>query len=94
MLDSKIDICPPGGYEGRKENMVKKNIRKYKIMEKHMELVKSGNYMFSRNLLKLLQNGFIRLGLGDADFETECFLESIGCPVNYGRNGYSATFRI
>ena len=73
--------------------MLKQNIRKYKIIDKHIELVSSGNYEVARNLLILLRNGFIRLGLGDADFETECFLESIGSPVHYGRNGYSATFK-
>ena len=63
-------------------------------MEKHMELVRSGNYVEAKNLLILLRKGQIRLGLGDADFNTECFLESIDCPVNYSRTGYSATFRI
>ena len=35
--------------------MLKKNIRKYKIMEKHMELIKNGNYETARNLLWLLR---------------------------------------
>lgn len=74
--------------------MIKKNIRKYKAMEKHMEFTREGKYQEAKNILRLLRNGIIKLGLGDADFNTECFLESIGCPVNYNRNGYSATFRI
>lgn len=74
--------------------MIKKNIRKYKIIEKHIEFVRNGKYMEARNLLHLLRKGSIRLGLGDVDFQTECALESIGCPVNYSRNGYSATFHI
>ena len=73
--------------------MLKKNIRKYKIMEKHMEFTKTGRYAEARYLLTLLRKGYVKLGLGDADFETECFLESINCPVNYGRSYYSATFR-
>lgn len=59
-----------------------------------MELIKNGNYETARNLLWLLRKGSVELGLGDEDFETECFLESIGCPVYYGRNGNTATFRI
>lgn len=74
--------------------MLEKNIRKYKIIEKHMELTKSGKYLEAKNLLRLLRNGRVNLGLGDVDFETECFLESIGCPVYYSRNGYGATFKV
>lgn len=74
--------------------MLKKNIRKYKIVEKHMEWVKSGNYIAASNLLRLLVKGRINLGLSDTDWEIENFLESIGCPVFYGRCGYSSTFRI
>ena len=74
--------------------MLKKNIRKYKIIEKHMEWVKSGNYIVARNLLWLLRKGYIKLGLGDTDWETEMFLESIDFPAFYSGNGYTATFRI
>lgn len=74
--------------------MIRKNIRKYKIMEKHIEFTKAGKYGEAKNLLLLLKRGYIKLGLGDADWETERFLEEIDCPVNYSRNGYSATFRI
>lgn len=74
--------------------MIKKNIRKYKIIEKHIEWTKSGNYVAARNLLWLLRKGYVKLGLGDTDYETERFLENIDCPVFYGRSGYTATFRI
>ena len=74
--------------------MVKKNIRKYKIMEKHIELTKSGNYMVARNLLYLLRKGEIKLGLSDVDYDTEEFLESIDSPVTYSSNGYTVTYRI
>ena len=74
--------------------MLRKNIRKYKIIEKHLELTRRGNYGEAKNLFCLLRKGYIKLGLGDIDFNTECFLESIDCPVSYSRNGYSATFRI
>lgn len=74
--------------------MIKKNIRKYKIIEKHIEWTKSGNYVAARNLLWLLRKGYVELGLGDPDWETEIFLESIDCPAFYGRNGYTTTFRI
>ena len=74
--------------------MLQKNIRRYKIIEKHIELVRNGQYIVASNLLWLLRKGYVELWLGDADYETECFLESIGCPVSYGRNGYTATFRV
>ncbi len=74
--------------------MLQKNIRRYKIIEKHIEWVKNGEYIAARNLLWLLRKGYVKLGLGNTDYETESFLESIDCPVFYGRNGYTATFRI
>ena len=74
--------------------MIKKNIRKYKIMEKHMELVKTGKYGEARNLLILLRKGYIKLGLGDVDWETERFLDDIECPAKYSSRGYGVTFRI
>lgn len=74
--------------------MIKKNILKYKIIAKHIEFTQVGKYKEAKNLLFLLRNGRVNLGLSDADFETECFLESIGCPVHYDRNGNIATFKI
>lgn len=74
--------------------MLKRNLRKYKIIEKHIELVRQGKYEEAKNLLHLLRKGQIKLGLGNVDFNTECFLEDINCPVIYRRGGYIATFKI
>lgn len=74
--------------------MLKKNIRKYKIMEQHMEFTRRGMYYEAKALFRLLRNGCVRLGLGDEDWNVEMFLESIDCPVNYSGNGYTATFKI
>ncbi len=74
--------------------MLQKNIRRYKIVEKQIEWTKSGNYLAARNLLWLLRKGYVKLGLGNTDWQTESFLEGIGCPVRYDRNGYVATFKI
>ena len=74
--------------------MLQRNIKRYKIIEKHIEWVKAGEYMSARSLLWLLRKGYVKLGLGDTDYKTESFLESIDCSVFYGRNGYTATFRI
>lgn len=59
-----------------------------------MELTKAGKYGEAENLLILLKRGYIKLGLGDVDWETERFLEEIGCPANYSSRGYGVTFRI
>ena len=74
--------------------MIKKNIRKYKIMEKHIEFTRHGMYYEAKALLRLLQNGHVRLGLGDSSYNAEIFLESIGCPVSYGKTYSTATFRL
>lgn len=59
-----------------------------------MELTKAGKYGEAKNLLILLKRGYIKLGLGDVDWETERFLEEIDCPANYSSRGYGVTFRI
>ena len=59
-----------------------------------MEWTRNENYKAAQNLLHLLRKGYVKLWLGDDDWETESYLESIDCPVIYGRNGYSATFRM
>lgn len=74
--------------------MLQKNIRRYKIVEKQIEWTKSGNYLAARNLLWLLRKGYVKLGLGNTDWQTESFLEGIGCPVRYDRNSYVAIFKI
>lgn len=74
--------------------MLQKNIRRYKIVEKHIEWVKTGEYVAARNLLWLLRKGYVKLGLGNTDWQTESFLEGVGCSVRYDRNGYIATFKI
>lgn len=74
--------------------MLTKNIRRYKIMEKHMECVRSGKYCVANNLLYLLRKGSLTLGCTDDDWETETILDDIGCPVTYSRNYYQATYKI
>lgn len=68
--------------------------RRYRIMEQHREFTRRGMYYEAYNLLLLLRKGRVKLGIGDADNNVEQFLESIGCPVRYGRNYWTATFRI
>ena len=74
--------------------MIQRNIRRYKVIEKHIEATKNGQYGVAKNLLFLLRRGHVKLGLGDVDWETERFLEEIGCPEYYSSRGYSVTFRI
>lgn len=73
---------------------MKKKLRKYKLMELHEKLVKTGRYAEAKNILRLLRTGSVVLGLSDVDHSTEKLLESAGCPVSYSYWGFGATFRI
>lgn len=66
--------------------MLEKKIRRYKLMEKHMEFVRCGKYMQAREIMWLLRKGNVRLGFRDYEWEVERFCEDIGCRINYGRN--------
>lgn len=70
---------------------LEKKIRRYKLMDIHRDLIRTGKYQEAVLILKLLRRGYIKLYLGDTDFSVECICEEIGCRTNYGRNGYTAT---
>lgn len=71
--------------------MLEKKIRRYKLMDVHRELVKQGKLPEARQLLKLLRNGKISLGLGDADWAVEKLCEDAGCHISYSGRYYTAT---
>lgn len=54
--------------------MLEKKIRRYKMMEKHQELVRSGKFEAGRLVLELLRTGRVYLGLDDDSWtvENEC----------------------
>lgn len=74
--------------------MLKKNIKRYRLIETHINMVKAGQYEAAAIILRLLRKGEIRLGIGDADFAVEMALESAGVAVRYNRNCYSAYARL
>ena len=70
--------------------MLEKKIRRYKMMEKHQELVRSGKYGAAKLVLRLLQTGKVHLGLDDNSWIVERECEKMGCYIYYSRTGYSA----
>lgn len=67
--------------------MLKKNLIKYRLIEKHMEVVKAGRYEEGRRLLRLLRNHSLSVGCGDdAGYAVEIFAEECGCRIRYARN--------
>lgn len=73
------------------DRMLEKKIRRYKLMDAHRELVKQGKLLEARQLLKLLRNGKISLGLGDVDCAVEKLCEDAGCHISYSGRHYTAT---
>ena len=77
--------------EQKGKDMIQKNIRRYKLMEIHMNMVKSGQYDVARLILKLIRQGEIHLGLRNTDFAVEVALENAGVHITYSR-GYSSAY--
>lgn len=71
--------------------MLANKILRYKVMDKHRELVRAGKLLEARELLRLLRKGKIKLGLGDIDWEVERICEELGCRINYSGRGYTCT---
>lgn len=70
--------------------MLKEKMLRYRVMEFHKELVRKGQYIAARQVLKLLRTGKVALGLGDVDFSLEIQLEKLGCRIAYIGRHYSA----
>lgn len=65
---------------------IKDKLLKYRVMETHITLTRSGNYGEARMVLRLLNNGHIKCGLDDDAFRVESKMEKLGCAVRYSRN--------
>lgn len=73
---------------------LKKNLIKYRLIEKHIETVKNGDYATARQLLYLLRKKCIHTGLGnDAQYRAEIIAEECGCRIRYSRNYNVAEIR-
>lgn len=71
--------------------MLEKKIRKYRLMDAHRKLIRQGKLLEARQLLKLLRNGKISLGLRDTDWAVEKLCEDAGCHISYSGRYYTAT---
>ncbi len=70
------------------------NIIRYKIIAKHLNLVKNGDYLTAKALLHLLRCKRIAVGLDDVGYAVEHFLEDIGLRPSYSRQFTTAYFRL
>lgn len=74
--------------------MLERNRRRYKVIEKHIELVRQSRFEEAHILYQFLRRNVVTLGLDDSAFEVECFLEDIGCKPSYSTRFNFATFRL
>lgn len=63
--------------------MLKDKMLRFRVMEFHKELVKGGQYIAARKVLRFLSEGQMCLGLGDVDFYLETRMEKLGCRIAY-----------
>lgn len=74
---------------------VKDKMLRYRVMETHIILVRTGNYGEARLVLRLLNHGSVKLGLDDDAFRVEGRMEALGCAVRYSRNyNYSTVYLV
>lgn len=73
-------------------NNLERKITRYKLMEKHRELVRGGKLETANCIYRLLLRGYVRLGLRDSEWEAEMVLEAAGLRGHCGRGGYSSMF--
>lgn len=75
---------------------LKHKLIRYRLMERHRELVKGGDFdmQVAKRILHLLNCGEIRLGLDDVSWAVEQEIDKAGVHINYSRRGYSAYARI
>ena len=70
--------------------MLEKKIRRYKLMDAHRELVRTGKLYEAHLVMELLRKGKLKLYLGDADWNVEKLCEDLGCRFGYNSRGYTA----
>lgn len=73
---------------------LKNKFIRYRLMERHTELVKAGELDVARLVLRFLIKKEIRLGLDDASWMTESELEKAGVFIRYDRRGYTSYARL
>ena len=71
---------------------LERRIIRYRLIDQHRALVRAGAYETASIILRLLRQGYVRLGLRDAEWEAEMVLESVGLNGHCGRGGYSSMF--
>lgn len=64
-------------------NNLKSTLLRYRAMELHYKLVRTGEYLEAQRVLKLLINQRVYLSLSDVDFRVEIKLKHIGCDSSY-----------
>lgn len=71
--------------------MLERKIRRYRLMDAHRELVRSGKYSEAKEVLSLLRKGRVKLGLSDCDWMVEKLCEDMGFRIGYSINGNTST---
>ena len=71
--------------------MIRDRLLRYRVMELHTQMIRTGEYHAARKVLRCLNDGYVRLGLDDDSWKVETELEKLGCRMWYSGNGNRAT---
>ena len=66
---------------------MKNKLLRYRVIEKHVELVRHGQFKEAWCILDFLRRGYTTLGLSDVSCRVESILEKLGCYVWSERRG-------
>lgn len=71
-----------------------KKLRRYAVIQKHRELVRSGEERVAAFLFRLLLNGRVSCGLSDDAFNAGLVLERLGFKPQTSRTGNLDHFKL
>ena len=74
--------------------MPEQEMLKYRVIEFHKQLVKSGQYIAAKKVLRFLNKGEIILGMSDIDWMLEKKLDELGCESAVSRRYYTVRIRL
>lgn len=57
-------------------------LKRYKLIEEHRYLIRSGKLQEARQILRFLSTGYVRLGFDDVSWKVEQVLESCGFHIS------------
>ena len=73
---------------------LQQNLIKYRLMDKHIELVNKGEFRVASMILRLLRDKRVTCYLDDISYQVEMICEKCNCRIWYSNDGNRAVVHI